>query len=275
MVQIEGKDVYLGDKKVTLILNNEFVLVDGQDVSPFNPSKFNNIQYWWTADEGITTATGGVSVWKDQINNTDLIQGNSANRPSSTTNATLNNQNVVAFNGSSDFLYVTSAPASLSSKDFTHLIVYDLNSTAGNGVIAGFVLIAVGGLRYWHDILSGNHRIFSEGMGSATNIESPATTGAHTLKLRYDSSNGNSFYALDTTTESTWGTGGTTNGDWVANSVISMGATLNSRSNPTVFSSRYANVDVAEWAVIYGTPTADEMNDWKEYVNTKYGTIVS
>ena len=37
-------------------------------VIPWSPADFTSVQYWWRADLGVTTGTGGVSNWVDQIN---------------------------------------------------------------------------------------------------------------------------------------------------------------------------------------------------------------
>jgi hypothetical protein len=241
----------------------------------WDPSEFTNVQYWWRADTNVTTGTGGVTTWTDQINSYDLQQSNSSDRPSSTTNANLNNQDVVSFNGTSDFLFATTSPASLSNSDFTHIAVYDLKATTGQGLIVGWPYISAGSIRTWYDLFNGNLRLFEQGIvstgGTGLAIESPVTTGVHTFKVRYDSDNGDGYYAYDTLTETLWGSSGLVNGDWNANVVTCMGATLNSISNPTVFSSRYATVDIAEWVVIYGTPSTDEMTQWSDYINTRYG----
>ena len=43
----------------------------------------------------------------------------------------------------------------------------------------------------------------------------------------------------------------------------------------SVFGGRYVGMDMAEQVMVYGTPTTDEMNEWKTYVNNRYGTIIS
>ena len=247
----------------------------------WDPSQFTDIQYWWRADSGVTTATGGVSIWEDQINSFQLQADTSAIRPSQTTNANLNNQDVISFNGSTDLLRTHTTPASLSNSDFTALAVYSFaSSTPGNGIVFGtsYLITSAAG-RWWLDGLNGNQRLVSEGLaGSATNttnIESPITTGAHALKARYDASAGDFFYALDTLNESTQGTAGNTNQDWPTNSVICAGAAVRSTADNSVFASRYIAVDVAEIVYVYGTPTTDEMNNWKTYVNDRYGTVIS
>jgi len=245
---------------------------------PWDPSQFDNIQYWWRADTNVTTATGGVSNWTDQINSFSIQQGTSGNRPSLTTESTLNNQDVIAFNGSSDFLFSTSTPAALSNRDFTSLCVYSFaSSTPGNGIVWGVpYLLGAGNGRWWLDGLNGNQRIFDEGLSGTggTNIESPATSGAHTLKVRYDASAGDVFYALDTLTETTKGTSGNTNQSWPASSTVAAGASVQSTSGG-VFLSRYITVDIAEIVFIYGTPSSDEMDEWETYVNDRYGTIIT
>lgn len=246
----------------------------------WTPASFTNVQYWWTADEGVTESGGVVSSWVDQINSFDLQQPTAGNRPTLTTQAGLNGENVVSFDGVDDFLYVTSAFDQGAGNDITHLVVYYIsNTTPGNGVIFGNVIISGVQGRAWIDGLNGNLRHWEAyartGFGGATTVESPMTTGAKSWKYRYDASAGDAYYAYNTLTESTSTTGALTNTATSSNTVLSMGATLNSLSNPTVFSSRYIEVDIAEAVIIYGSPSSSEMTDWKTYVNDKYGTIIS
>ena len=247
---------------------------------PWAPSDFTNVQYWWRADLGVTTTGTGVSAWEDQINAFTMIQNTDANRPTNTTSSDLNNQSVLRTNGTSDYLFTSTTPASRTG-DFTILIVYDLASTTpGAGVVFGVQRVAGGSVdgRVWLDGLNGNQRNLSEGFGSTavvgTNVESPITTGAHAFKYRYDSSAGDDFYALDTLTETTKGTAGNTGQNWFTSSTIGIGALLNSTAG-TVFGGRYISMDFAEAVMVYGTPSTDEMNDWKTYVNNRYGTIIT
>lgn len=246
----------------------------------WDPSQFTNVQYWWRADTNVTTGTGGVTTWTDQINSYDLQQATEANRPSVTTNANLNNQDVISFNGTSDFLFTTTTPASLNNSDFTALAVYSFaSSTPGPGIVYGTAyLLGAGAGRWWLDGLNNTQRLFSERLASSTTnatvVESPITTGGHTFKARYDSSAGDFFYALDTLSETAQGTTGLTNQNWPATSTICAGASVSSTAGG-IFSGRYIEVDVAEIVYVYGTPSTDEMNNWKDYVNTRYGTIIS
>ena len=249
-------------------------------VPSWTPEDFTDVQYWWTADAGITESGGDVSAWTDQINSFDLQQSTGANQPTLTTQANLNGQNVVRFNGSTDWLNSATTPASTGPGDITMLSVYYIpTSPPGQGVIFGYS--AVGSIqgRVYLDGLSGNLRLWdafaTSGNGGAYTIESPMTTGAKAWKYRYDASAGDAFYAYNTLTETTAITGGITNQDRSASTVVAMGALINGVVNQTVFSGRYIQMDMAESVVIYGTPTSGEMDEWETYVNNKYGTIIS
>lgn len=248
----------------------------GPNILPtWTPADFTNVQYWWTADAGVTESGGNVTAWTDQINSLVLT---AVNNPQLTTSATLNGQNVIAFNGTNNYAYSTTSPAALSGADVTILGVYNLQGAGSSGTFMGVNEVTGAGGRLWVDTLSGNTRIFSDQMPSSpaagVNIESPLTTGAKAIKLRYDSSAGDGYYAIDTLTESTFATGGTTGTTWRVNATVAMGATITSTGG-SVFGGRYVPVEVAEEVFIYGTPSASEMTDWKTYVNNKYGTIIS
>lgn len=257
-----------------------YLEVDQVIVPPsWQPDDFANVQYWWRADLSVTTGTGGVTSWVDQINSFDLQQSDSAERPSSSTSSNLNNREVISFNGTTDYLWTTSKPAQLSSSDLTILSVIDLVDVKTGGIVSGVSLFA-NGTRFWIDTNSGfrvvGENIFSGGV-SSTSIENPASTGANAFKLRYDASAGDGYYAQNTLTETSLGTSGDVNADWNTTGdlpTVALGAGVNNTGG-TVFGSRYVQVDVAEQVFIYGTPSSGEMDNWKTYVNTRYGTIIS
>ena len=254
-------------------------LVVGEAAVPWTPASFTNVQYWWTADAGVTDdGSGNVETWTDQINNYDLQQAITANMPSITTSANMNGQNVVTFNGSTDFIYANVLPTSNAGSDVTYLAAYYLASTTpGNGIIFGNSLVGPDQGRMWVDGLNNTQRMwdaFAAG-GSGPILENPITIDRHALKLRYDSSAGDTFSSLDTLTETSRTVGGTTGVSISTNTVFCMGATLNSFSNPTVFGGRYMAMEMAEAVVIYGTPSTTEMTEWQTYINNKYGTIIT
>ena len=253
-------------------------LVVGEVVVPWTPASFTDVQYWWTADAGVTESGGAVSQWQDQINNYNLVQATSANQPTISTSANMNGQNVVTFDGTNDFIYANVAPTSLSGADITLLAVYYLASTTpGSGIIFGNSLVGPSTGRMWVDGLNNTQRMWNAWAsgGNGAVLENPITIDKHAFKLRYDSSAGDTFSALDTLTETSQTVGGTTGADYGTNTVLCMGATLNSFSSPTVFGSRVMAMEMAEAVVIHNTPSAAEMTEWKTYVNNKYGTIIS
>ena len=250
-----------------------FAFMAEQAAGAWSPADFTNVQYWWTADAGVTESGGVVSAWTDQINSFQYDVA--VNSPTLTTNATLNGENVISLNGTNQYIYASNPIASNGGGDWTVLQVMDLRGAGNAGAFMGYVLVGTDNGRWWNDTLSSNLRHFNQGFGGTYNFESPLTTGAKAIKIRYDNTAGDNYYALNTLTETLGVSGGNVGQDWPANGVLSMGATLNSRSYPTVFGGRYVPIDVAEQVWIYGTPSPTEMTEWQTYVNNKYGTIIT
>ncbi len=247
-------------------------------IIPWNPSFFSNAQYWWRADSGVTTTGTGVSAWADQINGFTMIQNTDANRPTETTSSTLNNAEVISFNGTSDFIYTATTPAAFNGKDLTILSVLNLIDKKTGGVTTGVSYVG-NGTRFWCDTLNNSWRVIGENFysptASAYTLESGPTYGAKAIKLRYDASAGNAFQAKNTLTETSMGTNGDVNTTWQSGATVAMGALVVSTSSPTVFGGRYVEVEVAEQVFVHGTPSSTEMDEWKDYVNNRYGTIIS
>jgi hypothetical protein len=242
------------------------------------PSDFANIQYWWRADLGVTESGTGVSAWRDQINNFDMIQGTDGSRPTATTSSNLNNQAVLSFNGTSDFLYTATTPQAVSGTDISMLIVYRIKKTSpGEGLIFGYSGIGAYTGRFFLDGVSANLRNYTQWASGAstTVVQSPMTTGNKSYYWNYDTSAGNEVYAYNTLSTTSKVSGGLTGRTNDPNLVVAVGATIVSVGSPTVFGGRYIEVESAENVVIYGTPTTDELNNWKAYVNNRYGTIIS
>ena len=247
-------------------------------ILPWNPSNFTNSQYWWRADLGVTTTGTGVSAWADQINGLTMIQNTDANRPTETTSSTLNNAEVVSFNGTSDFIYTATTPAAFNGSDLTILSVLNLIDKKTGGVTTGVSYVG-NGTRFWIDTLNNSWRVIGENFysptASAYTLSSGPTYGAKAIKLRYDASAGNAFQAKNTLTETSMGTNGDVNTTWQSGATVAMGALVVSTSSPNVFGGRYVEVEVAEQVFVYGTPTSSEMDEWKDYVNARYGTIIT
>lgn len=242
----------------------------------WTPASFTNAQYWWRADLGVTDAgSGKVSAWEDQINGFTMVQGTGANRPDLTTSANLNSQAVIQTNGTSEFMYTTTAPAARTD-DFTMLGVFRINTTNTGGALMGVCSSGLG--RIWIDTIASYIRMYNQGFGQpaglATNLLTSGVIGEHAVKLRYDSSAGDVFTAIDTLSETGRGTTGNIGQAFGTTTTMPFGALVINQSGG-VFAGRYVGMDMAEQVMIYGTPTTDEMNEWKDYVNTRYGTIIS
>jgi len=246
----------------------------------WTPADFTDVQYWWRADLGVTSGTGGVSNWVDQINSFDMKQTSSGNRPAQSTDPTyLNSKEVISFNGTSDFLTTQATPASRTGS-FRILMVYSYSSTSpGPGVVGGTCYVAGASTgRIWLDGLNNKQRLFSEAFAAsglvATYFQDPIVVGAQAFFAKYDST-GKLYYGLNTLTETASGTSGNTNQNWPTNSTVCAGATLVSATDSSRYLNRYVNVDLAEMVYVYSDPNAAEMTNWKDYVNTRYGTIIS
>ena len=250
---------------------------DIEPTPPWAPSDFTNVQYWWRADLGVTTTGTDVTNWVDQINGLDITQTNAANRPTLTTSANLNGQATINFNGTTDWLSSKTTPAAVNNTDVTTLSIYRIpNTPPGAGIIFGYSGIFAAAGRMFIDGVSGNLRLYSQWAASkASVLQSPMTSGNKSFYWNYDSSAGNEDYAYNTLTTTNLVTGGLTGRTNNQALTVAVGATINSVNNQTVFSGRYIEVVSAENVVIYGTPTTQELNDWKSYVNTRYGTIIS
>lgn len=251
------------------------------EAAPWTPASFTDVKYWWNADAGVTESGGAVSSWVDQIVGFNQQQPTGANQPTLTTSATLNGENVIAFNGTSDYLFTTTSPSSQpTNADLTILSVFNLIDVKTGGALVSAIQVGGSGPRFLIDTLNNSIRIFEQnypipGSGGVTMETTPATTGARALKWRYDSSAGDSYYALDTLTESPLSTGGSTGTNtWSTGVTVATGATLTDTGG-TVFGGRYVQVEVAEQVWIETTPSVAEMTEWKTYVNNKYGTIIA
>lgn len=242
----------------------------------WDPSDFSNVQYWWRADMGITEAGTGVSVWEDQINSFQLIQGTDANRPSLTTDGSLNGVDVVSFNGTSDYLYSTSTAASRTG-DFCFFVVFNLVDSKTGGSIFSPAWYNAGQGRMWLDTLNGVIRAYNQGFGDsvgrAYTIKKDSITGANTAFFHYQSNPGKFFASVDGVVYSNGSQGGNNNQGFYAGSTVCMGASVDGTGG-SVFDGRYTQVNVAEAVMVYGKPTDAEISNWVNYVRNRYGQIL-
>ncbi len=264
-------------------------------VPAWTPASFTNAQYWWRADLGVTESAGKVTTWEDQINSYQLIQNFSTNpsytaaerRPSSSTSSNLNSQDTILFETSANatygtvgnYLYGSTTPASNTAGDDVHfLCVIDYISSPASNAGGPFIgASGVVGSRIWIDRFNsgGDYRVINELGGGGAKVHDTGVsvaTGAEAVWFYYDASNGNTRYAINSTTTSTATTGNGTNGQ-LSSSPISVGALLANASGGANL--RFEDFHMAEAVVLYGTPTTEDLSNWTSYVNNRYGTIIS
>ena len=248
---------------------------------------FSDAQYWWRADHGVTTSGTTVTGWTDVINGFQMVTEGRTN-PQLTTDSTLNNQSAIEFGGN-DALYTLTTPESRTG-DFTMLVVFNSTAASQENAIFGltrrnaelattFIMRAAG------DNFGNFTRRFESQDGTfAENVIAGAeSTGAHMMWSRYIAADGQVNVAVDTLTEQEGTGGGFTNQDWYSpdgkGQPIAAGAWVNNRifesSEGLVYDNRYFTGTIAECVIVYGSPSDAEMLAWKNYVNDRYGTIIS
>jgi hypothetical protein len=257
--------------------NIEKLYYQSYDTTTWDPSDFSNVQYWWRADMGITEAGTGVSVWEDQINSFQLVQGTDGNRPSLTTDGSLNGVDVVSFNGTSDYLYSTSTAAARTG-DWSFLVVYNLVNTRTGGSIFSPAWYNVGTGRAWLDTLNGVIRGYNQGFGDsagrAYTIKRGGTVeGVDTAFFYYQSNPAKFSATVKGVRYSNGSEAGNNNQGWYAGSTVCMGASVDGTGG-SVFGGRYVEANVAEVVMIYGKPSDDELTRWVNYVRERYGEIL-
>ena len=273
-----------------------FSFLEQKDIPLWAPSDFTDVKYWWRADSGVTEVSGQVQSWEDQIAGHQLVQNFSTNpsytvqerRPTLTTSTNLNSKGAILFDTSSnatygtvgEYLYSSTAPDANTSGDDVHFL-FVMDYVANSPVNAGGTLFGAGtsanaSNRVWIDTFnSGNdYRLGNQlGGGGAQVLDTGVTpAGAEAVWFYYDASTGNTEYAINSLTTSTGSTGNGTNGVFDSNTRFNMNGLVATSGGSFL---RFNKYYVAEAVVIYGTPTTEDLNNWKTYVNNRYGTIIS
>jgi hypothetical protein len=282
--------------RTKFIQNETPIGLPGTNVEPeWTPADFTDVQNWWRADTNVTEVSGKVSVWEDQINGLQLIQNFTGNaqytvterRPVKSTSSTLNSQDTILFDTSSNatygtvgsYLYGASAPASNSGADVTYLFVMDrLTPPAVNpdGEFFGNGMQNAGTNLMWIDTFNsgGDYRVVTGFVASPFSVIDTGVTPSsdEAIILRYNTSTGATQWARNSTTLSTL-TSGTTGGVLSATSRFWVnGYGVNTSGGVNL---RFNRFHMAEIVVIYGYPTSTELDNWTSYVNSRYGTIIT
>ncbi len=256
---------------------------DFKPIAGWTPASLPNAIYWWRADQNVTTDANGVVTWTDILNR--VTSNNQSTRvyrepvkpsqwfpPSLTTSSNLNNQAVIRFTNLEDLQPNNDPqdPAQLvpgiSSQPVTMLQVTDLISTNG-GVVGGVYTTTTSNSRWWVDTANGDlNKSPTTDEGAAFTLESPVTLGPKTITIFqnpgvYGQIDGTFRYGLNSIGKTIGSTGGIYQTGWTADSRMTFGPNVEQ--------------DVAEQLWIYGDVSYDDLQQWRYYVNQRYGSIVA
>ncbi len=234
-------------------------------------------KYWWTADAGVTTVSGGVSSWEDQVTGLTLTQGTAGNRPTVSTQAALGGETVIRFDGSNDYLQRSPLSFSSTGYSFTNYVIFYNASTAQGSTLAQSRFGAGAG-RYSIISYSNAHRIIPPNFANTDNIalQNPVQVGAKVSGMMYDNAVGGpetTFWFNNLTTAVATRTDGNSDQDIFQNSSLLIGA-YNGSSGFSVANGYYFNGDVAEVIWVEGTMDSTDRADLKSYINTKYSLSI-
>lgn len=242
---------------ITIIFTNQVALAQG-------PGGVNtNLEAWYDAGTGVTTAGGSVSNWADQSGNgNDATQATAVNQPTNP-GGVLNGQPVVRFDGTNDQL----ALSRVVQDDFSIIAVFSTIQNFGSSANwyqgAGLVDAEVPGVTNDFGMSMGGGNI-------ATGIGNPDTTVAsagayndgvgHIATFRRSTGADQIAQFVDGASQGTSNAGGTQSLNVPTRIVL---GSLQTNIN-------YFNGDIAE-AIIYSTPLIESRRTIVEnYLSSKY-----
>ncbi len=230
-------------------------------------------KYWWTADAGVTESGGAVSAWVDQVGGLSIDQATGGLKPTLTTQAALNGENVINFNGSQ---WLQRSPISFSSDGyaFTSIVIsYKANGINQASLIAQSYLGPVTG-RFTFLTNNSNFQTINQGFTSTNpiNLEVPSTTGVKVAAFEYDASGNVRTWFNDFNTPSSY-SGGNTNQDLTQSTSLLFGAYNDTSTGVTGAVGKW-NGDIAESIWVPRTLTSTDLTDLQTYINNKYNLSV-
>jgi hypothetical protein len=241
--------------------------------SPWTPASI--AKYWWTADAGVTESGGAVSAWVDQVGGLSIDQATGANQPTLTTQAALNGENVIRFDGTDD--YLQRSPISFAGDGYAWT---NINIAYANTVLSGRSLVAQSSPT---TAISGRYNVFITSFPrfiiidrdfSSTNVitlESPATTGVKVTAFEYDASGNVRTWYNDFNTSTSY-SGGTSNLDLIQTTTLLFGATNDTSTG--VGAGNKWDGDLAESIWVPSVLSAGDITNLQTYINTKYNLSV-
>jgi len=236
---------------------------------PFTPADI--AKYWWEASTGLTLSGSEVISWTDSVNGYIVSQSTDANRPIQTTQAALNNQNVIQFDGVND--YLIGNPMSYASEGyaFSYVIVFNDNDAAQNSIMAqsndggGAGRLAIGNITSTTNLQAWGINFSNTGI---LTIGTGVSTGSHYAAWEYDGAGNVRSWLDDFTTPAATAGSGTANQNLINNSFL-MGA-YNGGGIGTINSIWMYSGSIAEVIFKVGTLSTDDLTNLETYITTKY-----
>jgi len=228
-------------------------------------------KYWWTADAGVTESGGFVSSWQDQVGGLNITQSSATFQPVTGSQAALNNQNIIRFDGAGD--YLQRSPISFLSDGYSYslITVHYYNAAVGAVVSQALFGAAVGRISFIVD--GGAERIINQGFsGTATiTVNNPVTTGAKVEAFEYDAAGSVRVWYNDLSSSTTY-SGGNVNQNLIQTTSLIFGGYNNAGTG--IAGGYRFNGDIAEVIWVPRTLTAGDLTNLQTYINTKYGLSV-
>ena len=245
----------------------------GTQTTPSSWTPADIAKYWWTADAGVTESGGAVSAWVDQVGGLSIDQATGANQPTLTTQAALNGENVIRFDGTDD--YLQRSPISFVSDGyaFTNINIAYSNIAVGTLSLVAQSYFGAGVGRYSVIVEGGAFKILQDNFSSTPTItlESPPTTGVKVTAFEYDASGNVRTWYNDFNTSSSY-SGGTSNLDLIQITTLIFGA-YNDTSTGVAAGYKW-NGDLAESIWVPSVLSAGDITNLQTYINTKYNLSV-
>ena len=248
-----------------------FAFIKSETAGPaFTPADI--AKYWWTADAGVTESGGAVSSWQDQVGGLDITQSSATFQPITGSQAALNNQNIIRFDGSNDYLQRSPISFLSDGYSFSLITVHYYNAAAGSVIAQARFGGAAGRLSFLVD--GGAEQIINQGFSGTISltVNNPASTGSKVEAFEYDAAGSVRVWYNDLSTPTTY-SGGTSNQDLIQTTSLIFGA-YNGESSGSVADGIKLNGDIAEVIWVPRTLTAGDLTNLQTYINTKYGLNV-
>lgn len=225
------------------------------------PGGIGNVAMWWRADAGVTSSSGLISAWADQSGNGNNLTASGGSRPTITTSAAMNNQNVVRYSGAQYFSSPFSGPGvdnltlMMAANGSSYQSLFRFQNSSGTFVV------------YPWEFGGGRTFISSSDGGTNTGVASGLVSNVNNV--------GGARYQRNTTNGMRTYLNGGVNAqrNTSTNSVLPSEPFFSGIYNPG--SSEFPTCDVGEMIVYYSALNDAQMIILQNYLAAKYNATLS